>query len=193
MARGTIYQMPRRAEAGRGHRHQHLRPQLRRPLRGQRPCGRRPDRPGSRPTRARWTARAAAAARLRPRRRPDRARLSSRPAEISAAPRRAARRRPVRAHLLGRGAGRRSRASCCASATRYGNAAILDASRSGSLSMLHGRVAAQALPPHVRRLHRAVVEHVGGGRGLRGAHDLRRQGRLQERRPRADRLRELAS
>ena len=75
----------------------------------------------------------------------------------------------------------------------YGNAAILDASRSGSQSMLHGRAAAQALPLHVRRLHRAVVEHVGRGRGLRRAHDLWRQGRLQDRRARADRLRRIPS
>ena len=93
---------PRRPQR-RNRRHQHLRPQLRRPLRGQRPCRRRPhrqdlDRPGA------LAARAAAAACLRPRRRPDRAGLSSRPPEISDAPHRPARLGPIRAHLVGRGA-----------------------------------------------------------------------------------------
>ena len=136
-------------------------------------------------------ARAAAAACLRPRRRADRARLPSRSAEISDAPRRAARLGPVRAHLVGRGAGSCRAPSCCASAQTHGNAAILDCSRSGNISMLHGFGVAQALLLQVRRLHRAVVEHVGRGRDLRRAHDLRRQGRLQVGRPRAHRLREL--
>ena len=50
----------------------------------------------------------------------------------------------------------------------------------------------QAPALHVRRLHRAVDQHLGRGRGLRGPPDLRGQGRLQERGPRAHRLRQLA-
>ena len=50
----------------------------------------------------------------------------------------------------------------------------------------------QAPALHVRRLHRAVDQHLGGGGGLRGPPDLRGQGRLQERGPRAHRLRQLA-
>ena len=88
---------------------------------------------------ARWQPGAAAAARLRPRRRPDRARLSSRPPEIPDASRRPARLGPVRAHLLGRGDGAGRRASCSACARTTAMPSILDASRSGSLSMLHGR------------------------------------------------------
>ena len=73
----------------------------------------------------------------------------------------------------------------------YGNAAILDASRTGSPvdAARTGRGAALSL--HVRRLHRAVVEHVGRGRGLRGPDDLWRQGRLQDLGPRAVRLRQF--
>ena len=117
-------------------------------------------------------ARAAAAARLRPRRRPDRARLSSRPAEIPDAPRRPARRGPVRAHLLGRGARRRSRGEMLRMRVAHGNAAILDASRSGSLSMLHGGGVAKRFFHKFGGCTEPVVQHVGRGRGLRRAHDL---------------------
>ena len=55
----------------------------------------------------------------------------------------------------------------------YGNAAILDASRTGSQSMLHGRAGDAAVFAHVRRLHRSVVQHVGrGGSLLRSASPI---------------------
>ena len=109
MSRAIIYEAPRAGPGpGRDRRHQHLRPQLRRALRGQRPRARRPDREDQhRP--AQVDARDAAAARVRARLRPGRARQPSRPAAASAAPDRAARQRAVRADLLGRGA-RRGRA-----------------------------------------------------------------------------------
>ena len=88
-------------------------------------------------------ARAAAAACLRPRLRPDRALYH--PDRLKHPLRRTGPRGsgPVRAHLVGRGARRGRRARCCACRDQYGNAAILDASRSGSLSALHGRGVAQ--------------------------------------------------
>ena len=141
---------------------------------------RRPHRHASRPIARRWQPEHAAAARLRARRRPDRADLSSRTGCN------------IRMRRVGpRGSGQFERISWDEALDEvaremrrvrdgYGNAAILDASRTGTQSMLHGRVAAPALPPHVRRLHRSVVEHVGRGRGVRGAHHLRRQGRLQD-------------
>ena len=130
-------------------------------------------------------------ARLRPRRRPDRAHLSSRPAAISAcaAPARAA---PASSSASpGTRRSTRSRARCC------GCARTLWQRRDPRCLALRQQVHAArprrgaALPLHVRRLHRAMVEHVGRGRGIRRAHDLWRQGRLQDLRPRADRLRQL--
>ena len=56
-----------------------------------------------------------------------------RPAAISDAPRRPARLGPVRAHLVGRGDGSRLR-EMLRIRTQYGNAAFLDASRSGNTS-----------------------------------------------------------
>ena len=120
---------------------------------------------------------AAAAAGLRARLRPDRARVPPRPAAISDAAHRAARRRASSSAFPGTRRSTRSRGRCCACGATYGNAAILDASRSGSLSVLHGRTAAQRFLYKFGGCTRAVVEHVGGGRGLRRAHDLRRQGR----------------
>ena len=73
----------------------------------------------------------------------------------------------------------------------YGNAAILDCLALGQHLDAARLRRPQALLLQVRRLHRAVVEHVGRGRDLCRAHDLRRQGRLQVGRPRAHRLREL--
>ncbi len=74
----------------------------------------------------------------------------------------------------------------------YGNAAILDASRTGSLSMLHGgRAAAQRFLDMFKWLHGSLVQHVGRGRGVLGAHHLRRQGQLQDSRPRTYRLRQF--
>ena len=168
-------------------------PQLRRALRGQRACARRPHRQHLDRSARRWQPEHAAAARLRARRRPDRAHLSSRPAAISACAGSARAARGSSSASPGTRRWTRSRARCCACARRYGNAAILDC-----LAHRHAVDAARpcrgaALPVHVRRLHRSVVEHVGRGRGVRRAHDLRRQGRLQGGRPRADRLRQFAS
>ena len=133
---------------------------------------------------------AAAAARVRARRRPDRARVPSRPPEISVAPQGAARQRRVRAHLLGPGAGRgRSPA-----AARPRRAWQRGDPRCVALREPVGAArpgGGAAVPLHVRRLHGAVVEHVGGGRDLCRAHDLWRRGGLQERGARADRLRQL--
>ena len=146
MTRPTIYETPRAAAPVRGDgRHQHLRPQLRRALRGQRPRRGRPHRQdlhrsrGSGRPSCRRSTRASAASAQR------RARLPSRPAHaIRCAGR--ARAAPARfePHLVGRGARRRWRARCGASATRTATAAILDASRSGNLSMLHNRAAVAA-------------------------------------------------
>ncbi len=75
----------------------------------------------------------------------------------------------------------------------HGNAAILDASRTGSHVHAARPRRGATLPQHVRRLHRPLVEHVGRGRSVRRAHDLWRQGRLQVLRPRADRLRQFTA
>ena len=129
----------------RDRRHQHLRPQLRRPLRGQRPRARRPDRQDQhRP--AQVDPRDAAAARVRARLRPGRA-ASTTPTGCAT---RCAGSGP-------RGSGQFERI-CWDEALdevarqmrrirdTYGPAAILDCSRTGSLSMLHSaRVTAQRL------------------------------------------------
>ena len=179
----TIYETPRPAgRPGRDRGHQHLRPQLRRPLRRQRPRRRRPDRPHQhRP--AQVDARAAAAARLRARLRPDRAREPPRPAAASAAAHRARAAAGSSSASPGTRRSTRSRARCSRVRDTYGTGGDprLLAHRAASRCCTAARTVAAA-PPHVRRLHGALVEHLGGGRGLRGAHDLRRQGRLQERR-----------
>ena len=91
----------------------------------------------------RWKRRPPAAARLRPWRRTDRAHVSPGPAAIPDAPHGP---RAVPASSSG-SPGTRRLDTVAAQMLRiretYGNAAILDASRTGSTSMLHGRVAAQ--------------------------------------------------
>ena len=134
--------------------------------------------------------RAAAAPRLRPRLRPGRARLPSRPPEAAAAPDRTARLGPVRADLVGR----RARRGGARDAAHPGRVRQRRHPRRLPLGQpVHAPRPRRgpALPLHVRRLHGAVVEHVGGGGDLRGAHDLRRQGGVQERRARAHRLPQL--
>ena len=139
-------------------------------------------------------ARAAAAARVRARLRPGRAREPPRPAAAIPCVGSGRAARDSSSGSRGTRRSTRSRGQMRASATPTAPAAILDCSRTGSLSMLHNAAHHRAAPAaHVRRLHGAVVEHLGRGRGVRGAHDLRRQGGLQERRPRAHRLRQLAA
>ncbi len=134
----------------------------------------------------------AAASRVRARLRPGRAGEPPRPAEAPAAPDRAARHGAVRADRLGRGA-RRGRAPDAAGArhVRAGRDPRLLAHRQPVDPARPRRQ--PAAPPHVRRLHRALEQSVGGGRDLRGQADVRRQGRVQERRARANRLRQLAA
>ena len=175
----------------RSHLHQHLRPQLRRALCRQRPRARRADREDQhRPPQV--DARDAAPARVRARVRPGRAGQPSRPAPPSSAPGGSPRQRAIRADRLGRGAGRGGPAAPARARHLW--------SRRHPRLLAHRQPVDAARPrthpapaAHARRLHGAVDEHLGRGRGLRRARHLRGQGRLQERRPRADRLRQLAA
>ena len=188
-----VYEAPRvAARARRDRRHQHLRPQLRRPLRRQRARARRHDRQDQhRP--AQVDARDAAAARVRARLRPGRAHEPSRSAHATrcGASGRAARASSSRS--AGTRRSTRSRAQMRRVRDTYG-----PGGDPRLLALGQHRDAAQPREPpapalHVRRLHGALVEPLGGGRGLRGARDVRPEGGLQERGPRADRLRELAA
>ena len=87
---------------------------------------------------ARWQPELPPLACLRPRRRPDRAALSQGPPEIPDAPHRPARLGPSTSASRGTRRSTTSPRRCAASATSYGNAAFLDASRSGNTSALHG-------------------------------------------------------
>ena len=181
----------RRTTARRDRRHQHLRPQLRRPLRGQRACRRRPHRAASRPTRASWNpelpplhACARGVGQIERVYHPDRLQYPLRrigPRGVG----------PVRAHLLGRGAGR-GRARDAARAR--------DATATRRSSTPRARAARRCCTAAARR--KRFLYMFGGCTELWSNMSAeaevfavrmtyRRQGRLQERRPRADRLRQL--
>ena len=189
-ARNDLSTTSGRGQAERDRRHQHLRPQLRRPLRRQRPRRRRPHRAAYPPTRADGS---------RSCRRCTPARAASARSSACTIPtacniRCAARGRAAAANSSASPGTRRwtrSRANCCACARELWQCGDPRCLALGQLVGAARPGGGPALPLHVRRLHGAVVEHVGGGRDIRRAHDLWRQGRLQERRARADRLRQL--
>ena len=189
-ARDDLSEASGRGQAERGRRHQHLRPQLRRPLRGQRPRRRRPHCQRISTDPRRWQpelpplhACARGVGQIERVYHPDRLQHPLR------------RKGP-------RGSGQFERISWDEALDEvarqmlrvrasYGNAAILDASRSGSLSVLHGRAAAQRFLYMFGGCTVLWSNMSAEAEIFAVRMTYRRQGRLQERRARADRLRQF--
>ena len=166
--------------------------QLRRLLRGECACGRRPDREISTDP-ARWQPGAAASACPHAcGRSPDRAATSGAPCSIRCAGSVGAAGQPTASERISwdEALWIMSRARCCASATKARQRVDRRCFRARATSMLHGSTVSKRFL-QVRRLHRPVVNMSAEAEVFAVPHDVRRQGRLQDGGPRADRLRQL--